>query len=269
MINQKSDGMLIGICSLNVIYTKGIQSLLYELKYIKATYVSNVQTEMITMAARKHPDIILIKDWEEPNDFVYVVQRMREVNPNSKVVVFLSNIKNQKSLMSACESRADAILDAQTDLVTIEEALNALIRGEAYISTSVAKHLLHYVVGLLTFIKRNGDIMGAEVLTKRENEIFELMRKGRKNHEIASHLSISVNTVHNHVVNISKKLRLRDKREIIDFLPPENKVSAKSSISSSRELSGYGVLDRFLEQIKNSSNVLRNDERYNYGSQKK
>lgn len=267
MINQKFDGVLIEICGLDVIYTKGIQSILRGIEKVKDTYVSNVQNEMIEMVSRKHPDIIMIKDWEEPNDFVYVVQRMREVNPNNKILVFISNIKSQKSLMSVCESKVDAIIDEQSNSETIIEALNTLIRGETYISTTIATHLLNLVVDLLTHIKSQGDFIGIELLTKRENEVFELMRKGCKNHEIASHLCISVNTVHNHVVNINKKLRLRDKREIINLGPSAKKISAKPSLSSSSE-SGNSVLNRYLDQIEISANVWMFDKRYIYDSKK-
>jgi DNA-binding NarL/FixJ family response regulator len=46
------------------------------------------------------------------------------------------------------------------------------------------------------------------VLTERELEIFERLASGRSNHDIADELSLSTNTVHNHIASILAKLHL-------------------------------------------------------------
>ncbi len=57
----------------------------------------------------------------------------------------------------------------------------------------------------------------ARPLTEREQEILDLMRKGRKNREIAGELSIAESTVHKHVQNIFEKLNARNRTEAIYF----------------------------------------------------
>ncbi|MBV9230224.1 MAG: response regulator transcription factor [Chloroflexi bacterium] len=52
-------------------------------------------------------------------------------------------------------------------------------------------------------------------LTGREQEILDLMRKGRKNREIARELCIAESTVHKHVQNIFEKLHARNRTEAI------------------------------------------------------
>ncbi|MBE3557860.1 MAG: response regulator transcription factor [Ktedonobacteraceae bacterium] len=52
-------------------------------------------------------------------------------------------------------------------------------------------------------------------LTLREREILDLMRKGRKNREIAGELCIAESTVHKHVQNIFEKLHARNRTEAI------------------------------------------------------
>jgi two-component system nitrate/nitrite response regulator NarL len=54
-------------------------------------------------------------------------------------------------------------------------------------------------------------------LTEREQEILDLMRRGRKNREIAGELSIAESTVHKHVQNIFEKLNARNRTEAIYF----------------------------------------------------
>ncbi len=52
-------------------------------------------------------------------------------------------------------------------------------------------------------------------LTAREHEILDLMRKGRKNREIAQELAIAESTVHKHIQNIFEKLHARNRTEAI------------------------------------------------------
>jgi DNA-binding NarL/FixJ family response regulator len=52
-------------------------------------------------------------------------------------------------------------------------------------------------------------------LTLREREILDLMRRGRKNREIAGELCIAESTVHKHVQNIFEKLHARNRTEAI------------------------------------------------------
>ena len=52
-----------------------------------------------------------------------------------------------------------------------------------------------------------------EPLSARELEILHLVARGMKNHEIAQQLSISANTVRNHVVSLLEKLGVRDRTE--------------------------------------------------------
>ena len=52
-------------------------------------------------------------------------------------------------------------------------------------------------------------------LTGREHEILDLMRKGRKNREIALELAIAESTVHKHIQNIFEKLHARNRTEAI------------------------------------------------------
>jgi DNA-binding NarL/FixJ family response regulator len=59
----------------------------------------------------------------------------------------------------------------------------------------------------------------AEQLSKREQEILSYLAKGYLYKEIASHLSISVETVRTHLRNIYDKLHVRTRTEaVLKFL---------------------------------------------------
>lgn len=59
------------------------------------------------------------------------------------------------------------------------------------------------------------DFATANNLTPRESEVFALMRKGARNHEISDALGININTVKTHAKNIFSKLNVRSRTEAV------------------------------------------------------
>ena len=59
------------------------------------------------------------------------------------------------------------------------------------------------------------DERDSATLTNREWEITRLVAEGLSDNEIADCLSISPSTVHNHLMNVHRKLRLHKRLELI------------------------------------------------------
>lgn len=55
-------------------------------------------------------------------------------------------------------------------------------------------------------------------ITSRELEVIRLIKQGLTNKEIASYLSISVNTVNNHIANIFSKTNVRSRIDLLNLL---------------------------------------------------
>jgi LuxR family transcriptional regulator, transcriptional regulator of spore coat protein len=60
-------------------------------------------------------------------------------------------------------------------------------------------------------ISENSSIYPAYTLTGRETEVFELLARGIPVPKIAASLGISPNTVRQHIANVKRKLRVRDR----------------------------------------------------------
>ena len=59
------------------------------------------------------------------------------------------------------------------------------------------------------------------LLSVRENEIFELIVASKSNQEIANQLNISLNTVKFHIKNIYEKLQVKSRKEVL-FIAKSN-----------------------------------------------
>ena len=54
-------------------------------------------------------------------------------------------------------------------------------------------------------------------LTVQERKVFDLLKEGKSNKEIADEFSVSVSTVKSHVNSIFSKLDVNSRREIMDL----------------------------------------------------
>lgn len=54
-------------------------------------------------------------------------------------------------------------------------------------------------------------------LTIQERKIFDLLRQGKSNKEIAEECSVSVSTIKSHVNSIYSKLDIRSRKEAMDI----------------------------------------------------
>jgi NarL family two-component system response regulator LiaR len=94
---------------------------------------------------------------------------------------------------------------------TIVAAVNATAAGESVISPQIAGKLLKRIRERDIPITTDSDNAASAIraaLTPRELEIFTRLASGRSNQEIAVELSLSTNTVANHIASILAKLHL-------------------------------------------------------------
>ncbi|MHC4340933.1 MAG: response regulator [Planctomycetota bacterium] len=98
-----------------------------------------------------------------------------------------------------------------TDLL---QAIRAAHRGEQYIDTSLAGHVISSYVGRTAKNQETGRLA---VLSPREREVCELLAYGHTNAEIAQKLSISERTVETHRMNLMAKLDLHSRAQLVRF----------------------------------------------------
>jgi len=95
------------------------------------------------------------------------------------------------------------------------ETMHAVHNDEAILPPNLAARLMSRVAELAMDYENAGamDATIAEELTRREQEVLDLICEGKTNQEIADTLIIELGTVKNHVHNILKKLNVNSRRE--------------------------------------------------------
>jgi len=124
-------------------------------------------------------------------------------------VLVVSAYEEELFAERALRAGAQGYINKQELQGTMIEAVRALLRGELFLSPEMTQRLASQAL--------SGRIasLGAEALSDRELQIFELIGRGNTTRAIAEQLHVSVHTIESHREKIRLKLNLRNGTELL------------------------------------------------------
>jgi two-component system, NarL family, response regulator LiaR len=163
--------------------------------------------EAIEAAATLHPDVVLMDLVMPRVDGVEAMHGLRESAPESRVIVLTSFLEDER-LLPAIQAGAAGYLLKNVAPAELARAIRAAHVGEAIIDPAVAARLVRAISG-------GAPVRAArpEQLTRREQEVLELIVGGRSNKRIALELGIAEKTVKTHVGHLLAKLGVADRTQ--------------------------------------------------------
>src|SRR5919107_2709580 len=152
---------------------------------------------------RHRPDVVLL-NYGTLGSPGRVLQLHRSY-PDTRIVV-LANRPTAAECNQMLSFGATACLSKETEARDIINAIHLASRGMHVLPRSAAAG------GSSTL-----DIIGSELLTRREAEVLELLHDGATNAQIAHRLTIGIETVRTHARNIFRKLGISTRRDLARF----------------------------------------------------
>jgi two-component system, NarL family, response regulator DegU len=165
--------------------------------------------EAVQMAMRLRPDVILMDVTMPEMDGVEACRAIRKDLTGTQVVM-LTMHADQEVLASAIRAGASGYLVKDCSTEEIAAAVRMAASGETALSPQLAASMLNEV--------RKWDKAAAEeerIVTKREEEVLQLIADGCSTPEVAAKLYISQKTVKNHLASIYQKLDARDRTQAV------------------------------------------------------
>jgi len=159
------------------------------------------------------PDVVLVELDLRDISGVETIQRLSVLAPASRLLV-LTGSEDPHGVVEAILAGACGYMLKSAPPDELVGAVKATAAGESVISPQVAGGLLERIRERdipVTVRSEHSAAAIRSVLTERELEIFKRLASGESNPEIGRKLSLSENTVKNHIASILAKLQLENR----------------------------------------------------------
>jgi DNA-binding NarL/FixJ family response regulator len=166
--------------------------------------------EAIRLAEELMPDVILMDVTMPEVDGVEATRQIKKGFPEIAIVM-LTMHADQEVLAAAIRAGASGYLVKDCSTAEIATAIQTVVKGETALSPQLAASMLDEVRKLDQPSASEED----RIITKREEEVLQLIANGCSTPEVAEKLFISQKTVKNHLASIYQKLDARDRTQAV------------------------------------------------------
>ena len=176
--------------------------------------------DAFSMAVEAGPDIVLLDLSLPAPGGIETTQRIKREVPSAGIIA-LAVAEDEDQLFEAIKAGAAAFILKDInpdDLVTIIRRVRAgeyLINDKVFSRPSVASRVLKEFRELAVYGQEAAPIFAP--LSPREVEILDNIAKGMTNKQVAYSLSISEQTVKNHMSSILRKLSVNDRTQAVVY----------------------------------------------------
>ncbi len=151
-----------------------------------------------------NPDVVLMDVSMPVMDGIDATRALHEQHPKVQVVM-LTMHPDDDLVTRAVRAGAAGYLVKDCSSADVSEAVRLAAAGETVLSPSLA-------AGLLVEVQQPTD---APLISRREEEVLQLIADGASTTEVAARLYISAKTVKNHLASIYEKLEARDRTQAV------------------------------------------------------
>lgn len=184
------------------IFRNGLKQLLQSIGGIKVIAEATNGEEFLTIIENHSPDIVFMDINMPKLDGIDATEKVLQIYPNLKIVA-LSTFGDNEYFNKMLNAGVRGYMLKNSRKNDFIEALEAIHKNDDYYYSN--ELLLSYSKNIINKQVENIERDKLPKLSKREEEILELVCIGKSNEEIAEKLFISKRTVENHKTNLIQK----------------------------------------------------------------
>ena len=203
----------------HVLILGGIRALLQEIEGVTITGEVNNGRDAVAAARAQAPNLVIMDISMKELNGIEATAQIRAELPAVRVLI-LSMHTTEDFVRRALKAGASGYLVKDSAPLELKLAIEAIMRGEHYISSRVSAHLVARLV--------NGaaaDESSIDSLTPRQREILQMIAEGKSTREIALALAVSVKTVETHRAALMERLGIFDIAGLVMYAARNNLVT--------------------------------------------
>ena len=196
----------------HAIVRSGLKSIIKADPSLKLSGEATGGYEAIEMVNKTVPDILLLDISMPDLDGISVTKKLTAQYPDLKILILTIHEDNALLREAIKSGAAGYILKkaAEADLIA---AIQLILSGDTYVDPSMVREL---IVDQPEMENSTSKTL-VDNLTPREIEVLKLLVRGYTNRQIGEELTISVRTVEGHRANLSGKLGLKNRVELVRY----------------------------------------------------
>lgn len=167
----------------------------------------------VALAIEKQPDVVLMDISMPEAGGIEATRRIARILPEVKVLI-LTVHEDLGLMQEAIRSGAKGYVLKRAIKSELLNAIHTIVRGDLYVHPAMMRLLLSNEKTLPA--RTDKDFM-PEPLTQRETEVLRLIAQGYTNTQAAEILKLSVRTVEYHRGNLTAKLNLHSRVELMKY----------------------------------------------------
>jgi DNA-binding NarL/FixJ family response regulator len=166
----------------------------------------------VAQAVEKRPDVILMDISMPDSGGIEATRRIKQLVPEARILIL--TVHEDKGLMQeGIRSGAMGYILKRAVKSELINAIHTILRDELYLHPAMARLLL--LENPTPTLEAAG--AASEPLTPREIEVLRLIAQGYTNNRAAEILNISVRTVEYHRSNLTDKLNLHSRVDLMKY----------------------------------------------------
>ena len=209
MIPRKKNLIRVLIADDHPAFRDGLCRLLEDIPDITVVARAADGREAVRRVGELAPDVAIIDVTMPEMDGLEATKQIRALSPETRVLV-VSAHSFGSYILAALKAGAAGYVLKTAALEEIVNAIRLIYAGEGVFDMEAGGGIIRRLAG---------DIQGGrgkvELLHPRELEVLKLAARGLSNKEIAREMVISERTVHSHLINIFRKLKVGSRTEAV------------------------------------------------------
>ena len=195
------------------LYGEGVSKILSEDKKVDVVSVASTLIDLIESSKQKNFDVLIL-DVDLKGLNLNKILALVKKNKNAKVILLIDNSYSENLLINGIRSGIRGYVQKNVDASELIQSVKAVNDGELW----AERKLMGKVVDGSVYPTKEENLKGQIYdLTETEIKIIKLVLTGMTNKEIADELYISEKTVKFHLYKVFKKLKVKNRSELMLF----------------------------------------------------